>query len=456
MRRLTTTSRRTLRALSAILLAVGLSVWGGLGLRQVGRGTAPPGAAADAVGRSHPLAGAAFANGAGDSLLTSVANLQGHLRDRPDDSVGWASLGMDYIQQAKAAGDPTYYAKAEGVLSRSLALSSQDNFVAMAGMGALESARHNFTEALSWAQRAAAIDPYNSTIQGILGDAYTQLGLYPQAYQAIQRMVDLEPGTPSLARASYAWELRGNLSEATKDMQRALTDATTPADRAFTRYYLAELAFNAGDPDAALAQDLAGLRDVPGDATLLEGKAKAEAALGETAAALGDYRRAVSLVPQPQYVIELGELYQSLGDMGNARQQYDLFRAEEQLLAGNGVTLDTDPTLFDADHGDPAEALKRGEAGIKSRPFVEMEDAYAWALHKNGRNEEALAFARKATGVGTRNALFFFHRGMIEADLGHRDSARADLAEALRINPHFNPLQAPVARAVLTRLEVKP
>lgn len=157
-----------------------------------------------------------------------------------------------------------------------------------------------------------------------------------------------------------------------------------------------------------------------------------------------------------QYVVELGELYESLGYSGNAKQEYALFRAEEQLFASNGVTLDTDATLFNADHGDPVEALKYGEAGIKIRPFVEMDDAYAWALHKNGRDREALVYARMATSLGMRSALFHFHLGVIEADLGDREAARADLAEALRINPLFNPLQAPVARTMLTRLEAKP
>jgi len=47
------------------------------------------------------------------------------------------------------------------------------------------------------------------------------------------------------------------------------------------------------------------------------------------------------------------------------------------------------------------------------------------------------------------------HRGMIESALGLTRAARTDLASALRINPWFSPLQAPVARAELSRLEVR-
>jgi hypothetical protein len=41
---------------------------------------------------------------------------------------------------------------------------------------------------------------------------------------------------------------------------------------------------------------------------------------------------------------------------------------------------------------------------------------------------------------------------MILAGLGRTAEARAALTEALAINPHFNPLQAPAARATLASL----
>jgi lipoprotein NlpI len=54
--------------------------------------------------------------------------------------------------------------------------------------------------------------------------------------------------------------------------------------------------------------------------------------------------------------------------------------------------------------------------------------------------------------TGMRNALFAYHRGMIENALGQRTAARHDLSQALAIDPAFNPLQAPIARATLDRL----
>jgi tetratricopeptide (TPR) repeat protein len=389
---------------------------------------------------------------AADILSRQIDALQRRLKATPSDYTSWATLGIDYIQKAKDTVDPAYYPKAAGVLQRSLRLNSTDNFVAMVGMADLRAAEHQFADALSWARRANRIDPYNSTVYGALNDAYTQLGRYDDAAQAAQKMVDLEPGTPSLARAEYVFELRGQVDLARTAMQRALEDASSPAQQAFAHYYLGELAFTQGDAAQALIEQNAGLRADPAYPDLLAGKAKAEAALGQEQAALRDYAALVARVPQPQYLIEAGEYLQSLGLTERAQQYYDLFATEAKLFTGNGVQLDVEPTLFYADHGDPALAMTYGRSGIRMRPFLEMDDAYAWALHANHRETEALVWANKAMSTGMRNALFAYHRGMIERSLGDPAAARHDLSQALALNPAFNPLQAPVARRALTEL----
>jgi Flp pilus assembly protein TadD len=76
-------------------------------------------------------------------------------------------------------------------------------------------------------------------------------------------------------------------------------------------------------------------------------------------------------------------------------------------------------------------------------------DALAWALHVNGRDREALGYARLAARTGYRNALFRYHRGMIEKSLGDRAAARRSLAGALRLNPRFSEMHAPKAREAL-------
>ncbi|MDI5964459.1 tetratricopeptide repeat protein [Streptantibioticus silvisoli] len=448
---MTTFSRRRSQRRRRMLFCAAVSAVLGVGLFLAGApGLAPR--PAPHTGRTADTSrdtGAAIT--AADPLGQDISGIQTHLRQDPRDAVALGTLGLDYVQQAKNTVDPTYYPTAEAVLRRSLELDPADNFTAMGGMAALEAARHHFGQALRWARRAVAVDPYSSSLYGTLADAYTQLGRYSDAADAVQTMVDLRPGSPSLSRASYVAELRGDTGTARTDMRRALQDSTGPADEAFAHYYLGELAFNNGDPATELAEAQAGLRVAPGYTALWQARARAEAALGRTGAAITDLTRAVERVPQPEYVLQLGELYQSLGRTRDAGREYRVFRAEQKLFTDNGVALDSDAALFEADHGDARRALGIARQGLRSRPFLETYDALAWALHANGRDGEALTADDRALAQGTRNALFHYHRGMIEHALGDAAAARSDLTAALAINPHFSPLYAPSARAALAK-----
>jgi tetratricopeptide (TPR) repeat protein len=444
----------TQRARPAGLIA-GLVVAGVLAAAAVvavvdlGSGSQPMSAAAPApVVTGEPAAQQTI-----DSLTRSIDMTQATLRGSPQDYQAWATLGLDYVQQAKVTVNPAYYPKSKGALATSLRLHRADNYVAMAGEAALNAAEHRFRSARRWALRGLRIDPDSATLYGALDDADTQLGRYSQAFAAVRRMNDLQPGIPAFTRAEYVYELQGNITSAVRILRTSLAQASDPSDKAFIDYYLGELAFSNGHPLASLRDNVAGLAADPTYYALIERKKKAKAAPGRDRAAVRDYLSVVSDVPQPEYVVEAGELLQSLGQTQRADEEYSLFGTENKLFQANGVTLDTDPTLFYADHGRPKLALRYGKVGIRIRPFIEMDDAYAWALHANDRNREALRYEAKAMSLGTRNALFAFHAGIIEKSLGNRTRAIRELRRALAINPEFSPLLAPVAARTLARLE---
>jgi Flp pilus assembly protein TadD len=146
----------------------------------------------------------------------------------------------------------------------------------------------------------------------------------------------------------------------------------------------------------------------------------------------------------------LGDLYQVSGRPEQAAAQAQLLGAEEQLFRANGVDIDLEISLFSADHhADLARGLRAAQAEYAKRHSVFVADALAWQLHVNGRDADALTHADEALRLGTRSALFHFHRGMIELGLGRADAARADLQQALAINPHFSLLHVPEAMKAL-------
>jgi tetratricopeptide (TPR) repeat protein len=386
------------------------------------------------------------------SIDQTVSRLQEHLTRVPKDYPAWASLGLAYVQQAKLTVNSDYYPKAQGALDTSLAINDDDNFLAYAGLSALASAQHDFGAAESFARKGLARNASSPVLYGALGDALVQLGRYNEADDAITKMASLRPDTSSFSRQSYLRELRGDTAGARTLMQQALNVAPTPADKAFALFYLGELLFNAGDANAALDNYREALAASPTDIQALAGKAKAEAALGQHLTAIDDYTAVVARAPEPGLVLEFGEFLQSIGRVADAKAQYDVVEATQRLFETNGVEPDATPTLFAADHGTPAAALANAEKGITTRPFVVMQDAYAWALHVNGRDAEALAALQPALQLGTRSALMRYHAGMIHLSLGRRDLAQAELTTALAINPFFHPLAAPIAMQTLNTL----
>ncbi|MEV7907541.1 tetratricopeptide repeat protein [Streptomyces anulatus] len=385
----------------------------------------------------------------------SIEALQARVTRLPKDSGGWAALGMAYVQQARSTADPATYDRAEKALRTSFTVQAEGNTDAEIGMGALAAARHDFPTALRWARKATASGPYSSSAYGVLADAYTQLGRYDDADEAVQKMTDLRPDAASLARASYAFELKGDTDRARALMRRSLAAAATLADTSFAHNVLATLDLQDADPRAALARTQIGLRAVPGDSALLETRARARLALGDTAKAIADYRAAIAIAPLPHYLLGLGELEQSLGHREQAEAQYTILRAQDRIRAAAGDPADTDAILFEADHGDPRRAVTMAEQTLRTRPFVAVHDAYAWALHRAGRDAEALIQAEKALAQGTRSALFHYHRAAVHHALGDPDAARRDLTQALR-EPGFHPLHADAARDLLQRIDSTP
>ena len=398
-------------------------------------------------------AGALAAPRTNESLADLIARLQQRLQTVPDDAGSWGLLGLAYVQQAKLTADPSFYPRADEALARSIGLDGDDNFLAFTGLSALASARHEFETAANYAERGLEINPYNALLYGALGDAQLQLGDYDAAFGAVQRMVDLSPDAASLARASYTWELRGNLSRARQLMQRALDDAPTPADRAFALVHLGELAFDSGDANLALGHYVAALEASPTDAAALAGRARAEAAIGQVETALDHYAELVERSPEPSYIVEYADLLSSLGRDAEADAQYSLFVTVQRLYADTGVQPDATAVLYEADHGDPLEAVTIAEQVIAENPFVTSYDAYAWALHRSGRDADAKAAIEQALALGTPNATFHYHAGVIEHALGNHDAARDHLRRAIEINPRFHPVAADEAERLLAELD---
>ena len=393
-----------------------------------------------------------IARSSGASLEQVVSDLESRVAELPGDYVSWATLSLAYVQYARVIVDPSYYPKAEGAIAQSFAINNDDNYLAYAGGAALAAGRHDFVLAEELATKGLDINPYSALLYGLLSDSQVQLGQYEAGFASVQKMLDLSPDTSSLSRASYVWELRGDLEQANALMQRALADAPTAEDRTFALHHLGQLALEAGDPTTALEYQLAALEETPDDAVSQFGRALAEAALGQTDVALAHLAELVERVPDPGYLIAYARLLESVGRTQDADIQYAAIQARALVASQFGELPETNGIFFHIQTGNFEQAITEAEAGLKIHAFVRTYDAYAWALHAAGRDQEALTAIETALALGTRNASFFFHSGMIKLALGDTAGARAELTEAMTINPHFDPLDSVIAAQTLETL----
>lgn len=387
-------------------------------------------------------------------LDAQIASLQETLRNDPDAPGAATQLGNAYLQMARETGDPSYYPKADELFARALDRNA-DDFVAMNGQGALALARHEFADALEWGERARELNPHYPATYGVIGDAQIELGRYPEAIATFQQMVDLRPDLPSYARVSYARELMGDTAGALAAMESAAqAGAARPESVAWTHAQLGNLRFNGGDLAGAEWQYRQAVATMPGYVYGLAGLGRVAAARGEIEAAIVSYTQAIQTMPLPEFVIALGDVYESVGRQAEAAEQYALVEAIQRLFAANGVDTDLEMALFDADHARnlPA-AVERARAAYTARPSIKAADVLAWTLYQSGDDSAAREASRQALRLGTKDALMLFHAGMIEARLGDTAAAIGHLRAALDLNPAFSPVYAPQARAALNALQ---
>lgn len=396
---------------------------------------------------------ASVASRTGAATDQLIESLQARLRAAPNDWQAYSQLSLAYLQKARETGDPTYYQKAEGVLDKALTL-QPDDYTAISAMGELNLARHQFREALEWGQRARQLNPDRTYAYGVITDAQVELGQYEAAVETLQAMVDLRPDPSSYSRISYLRELHGDTAGALDMMQRAVTGGSPNHENtAWTRTQLANLYFNSGHLDQAEIEYRRTLADRPGYVYALAGLGRVRTAQGRIDEAIALLTEASQATPLPEFVIALGDVYLVAGQPDAAQQQYDLVRVIQQLYQANGVDVDLELALFEADHGgDPATTVRQARAAFARRPSIQAADVLAWALYQAGDYHEARTFSEQALRLGTKDALKLFHAGMIAYHLGDEAQARDYLERALTINPHFSIRYADEARRTLAEL----
>lgn len=369
----------------------------------------------------------------------SIATLEQRVATNPDDVAGWRSLGIAYVRRSAEVGDPAFYRLAGQALDRAAALAPNDPLTLLA-QGALAMSLHQFPEALELGTRATEELPSSADALGVRVDAQVELGRYDEAAVSLQGMLDLRPGLPALARASYLRELHGDVAGAVEAMTRAQEAGSSPFDVATVSALLGALQFQQGDLAGAGSTFDRALRTSPGLVLAEVGRAKVLAAGGEVGAAIDELKGVVERFPAPQAVILLGDLQQRLGQEAEASETYALVRAIATLQQSAGQVVDLEMAVFEADQAeDLPRAVELARRAYEVRPAnVYVNDALGWALLRSGDAAGAVAPMEQALRLGTADPLVRYHAAEVFSALGDTDRATAELRQALAGTPWFS------------------
>jgi tetratricopeptide (TPR) repeat protein len=384
--------------------------------------------------------------------VAEVARLRALVTADPNDADAQRDLGFALAQRVRETADPSLYAPAMDAFQAALRL-RPDDAQALVGVAGIQLGKHEFADGLATARKALSLSPSLVAAHAAEVDALVELGRYDEADRAAGVMFGLSFDLTTLARVSYLAELRGRLPAALTAMRAAAgAPGLAPENTAYVDALLGNLLVASGDPDGAATAYRAALALVPNHAPSLAGEGRLAVAAGHLDVAIDRFGEAAAIVPLPEYVIALGDAQAAAGQADAAAKSYDLARAEIQLFQAAGVVVDVDLALLEADHGDPASALSHALAAYAATPTVRAADAVAWALHRLGRDREALAYVKEALRLGSIDPILRYHAGAIEAALGKEADARRDLKVALTTDPGFSAMGAAEARRLLAGL----
>jgi len=402
------------------------------------------------------LAGAWTTLAADTTADRMIAIYQRLLRIRPHDAESYYKLGDAYIEKGRETGDVTYFELAAQALRKALAVDPALG-PAHRHLALVLYTLHDFAGAADHSRAAIKLDPRDSYAYGVMGDSELETGDYQGAARSYAMMIALRADLYSYARRSGLESVRGETAPCVADLKCAIADGQRtgiPAESiAWVQWQLGNEYFKTGNLNGAEQQYQESLQTYPGYHRALAGMAQVRAAQGRLADAAGLYNQAIAVIPMPEYAAALADIYSIMGRAQDAARQRSLVEFIGRLNRINKLLYNRSLAYFYADHDiEVPAALELASAELAVRRDIYGHDAMAWALYKSGQARAARAQMQAALSLGTCDPRLFYHAGMIELKLGHRELARRELSRALALNPHFQPIQDAVAAQTLAML----
>ncbi len=377
----------------------------------------------------------------------SIALFQRRVEANPN-PIDRTWLAQFYAMRSRETGDLADLGRAELVVQK--AIQEQPNYApAVSVLANVYLAEHRFGDALETAERAHDLNPRLGAL-ALVGDVLVATGDYQRVADAYAEAVSISNGPGLASRLAHLDELHGEVAIAITKMELAaaagLRAGGSGEEAAWYQVRLGDLNLTIGEVAEADRRYRAALDLFPGYYAGLAGRARVAAARTDFEEAIDLYEQAIAIVPRPEFLVAVGDLYTVTGQLQTAADRYATVEAIALLSGG---IYDRTLALFYADHGRADAALRLAEEGLEVRHDVFGYDAQAWAFYRLGRFSEAGEAIDRALSVGTRDPMLLFHAGAISFALGDKQRAASDLSAALGLNRRFHPIFASDAEVML-------
>ena len=369
-------------------------------------------------------------------------------------------LSYQYLQRYRERGDIDDVFRAQRMARLSLVAQPRGNVAADVALASVDLTLHNFKAALAETKFIESYDPSDPQMKIREASLDLELGDYAAAGNIVRHLAPSEPyaGIPADTLVSRYDELTGHLAEARALLERATAYTNSQFDvpaqsRAWFYFRSGEMAFEAGDNDAAIAFEKQSTAVFPGYVDALRAEARFECALHRWSDCLASATASANVIPYPETLGYEVDAERALGDTVAATRTNDLIETIERI--GNTQRIsDRLLAIYYSEHGirtADAYAIAKRELAVRDDIFT--EDTLAWAAAMVGKWDEARMRSAKALRFDTEISLLQYHAGIIALHFGEREQAKRRFEKALALNPSFHQTYAEDARVQLAALK---
>ncbi len=375
--------------------------------------------------------------------IQAVGKINEKLALYPGDLKARLQLAEIFINEARVTGEHGYYYPAiltilDGVLANK-PTDEDIRFRTLSLKSSVLLSLHQFEAARSLAQEAVQLRPYNAQIYGALVDANVELGDYKEAVAMATKMMDLRPDLLSYSRAAYLREIHGDPQGAIEAMKLAVSSGFPGNENtAWSRLTLGHTYENYGNLTDAEIEYKTALEERPGYSFAMAGLASIETKKGNLVQAEALLKKAIEIIPEVGFNIQLAQLYNSTGrpDLAKKTTQEVLDMMADDEAHGHRMDIEYAKVYLNLMHNYDA-ALQRALVEYKARPAnIDVNKLLAQILYRKGNISEAEKHLALAMRTNSQDYELLMIAGLIQLKQGNRTLAIQIMQKSREYNPY--------------------